>query len=55
MIKQFLSSNRKLTELPELKVELFLSKQSNEVTEGRNNSDKKECDGIRLICKPNDD
>lgn len=55
VIKTFLSSSRKLTDLPELKVELFLSKQSNEVTEGRNNSDKKECDGIRLICKPNDD
>jgi len=54
-IDEFLKSARLYTKLPELRVELFLNDLGNEFTDGKNNSDKKECNGIKLICKPSDE
>ncbi|NOQ24510.1 MAG: AAA family ATPase [Bacteroidales bacterium] len=54
-INTFLSSDRKLAMMPELRIELYLNEQNNEITNGHNNLDKKPCDGIRLVCKPNDE
>ncbi len=54
-IIEFLKSDRDLARLPELRVELYLNEQNNEITNGKNNLDKRPCDGVRLICKPNED
>ncbi len=54
-INNFLISDRKLENLPILLVELFLNDESNEFLEGKNNSAKKECNGIKLFCKANDE
>jgi predicted ATP-dependent endonuclease of OLD family len=54
-ITNFLNSDRNLNKLPELRIELYLNEQNNEITNGNNNLDKKPSDGIRLVCKPNDD
>lgn len=54
-VKKFLDSNRKYVDLPSLVIELYLSEQGTERTSGRNNTDKKEQDGIRLICEPDED
>lgn len=54
-ITAFLNSNRLYTELPEIEIELYLSDQINEFLDGRNNSVKKECTGIKLVCAPNDE
>lgn len=55
VINSFLNSDRNLNKLPELRIELYLNEQSNEIICGKNNTSKKECDGLRLICKPNED
>lgn len=55
VIKSFLNSNRELSKLPELRVELYLNEQSKDITSGKNNTSKKECHGLRLVCKPNED
>jgi len=53
-IRNFFSSGRKYADLPELSVELYLSDLEDPFYNGVNNSDSVECDGLRLICKPND-
>lgn len=55
VIKSFLNSKRKISDLPELRIELYINEQSNQITSGKNNTSKKECHGLRLICKPNED
>lgn len=55
VINEFLNSDRNLNKLPELRVELYLNEQNNEITNGNNNLDKKPNDGIRLVCKPNEE
>ncbi|WP_282162146.1 ATP-dependent nuclease [Ulvibacterium marinum] len=54
-IAEFLNTDRNLTKMPELRVELYLNEQNNETTHGKNNLDKRPCDGVRLVCKPNED
>ena len=54
-INEFLNSDRNLNKLPELRVELYLNEQNNELTSGNNNLDKKSNDGVRLVCKPNEE
>ncbi len=53
-IDQFLRSERRLTDLPELYVEAYLGEQNNPDLNGKNNSEIKICDGLRLRCMPND-
>jgi putative ATP-dependent endonuclease of the OLD family len=55
VIEDFLNSDRDLSKLPELHIELYLNEQENEELNGINNLDRIECDGLRLICKANDE
>lgn len=54
-IAEFLNSDRNLNKLPELRIELYLNEQNNEITNGKNNLDKKPNDGVRLVCKYNEE
>jgi len=54
VIQEFLSSNRKLENLPELFVELYLDDQGDSDANGKINSDDVLADGLRLICEPDD-
>jgi len=53
VIYDFLNSDRKYENLPELYVELYLSDQFDPDLNGKNNSDIKTCDGIKFQCQPN--
>ena len=55
VVSDFLESGKKYNDLPILKIEIFLNEQNNEETNGRINSDKRELDGLTLICEPNAD
>lgn len=55
-VKQFNSGQRTFEELPVLKVELYLSGDNFDFTMcGKNNTDRVDCNGIRLVCEPNPD
>jgi predicted ATP-dependent endonuclease of OLD family len=51
----FLCGKKKFDDLPKLFIELYLDEQNDHTTNGKNNSDKITCDGLRLICEPNKD
>lgn len=53
-IKKF-EETRKYEDLPEMKIELFLSGDFDHTMNGKNNSLGVKADGIRLVCAPNDD
>lgn len=55
VIQNFLNSDRRVENLPEMYVELYLSEQNNLDLNGKENSDGVLCDGLRLTCKPNDE
>ncbi|MCX9115987.1 ATP-dependent nuclease [Providencia rettgeri] len=55
VIIEYLSTNRDISRLPSLEIELYLSEQSDPDLSGKNNSEKKNCCGLSLICKPNED
>ncbi len=55
IIDAFMSGDKKYKDLPELFIELYLNEQNNFKLNGQNNSDGIICDGLSLICKPNDD
>lgn len=56
IVNDFLSQREKKYEnLPNIEIEIFLSEQNNPDVNGRNNSEKKDCDGLKLVIKPNDD
>jgi putative ATP-dependent endonuclease of OLD family len=54
VIQNFLKSDKNYAKLPKLEIELFLSEQ-NEETDGKINSDKIDANGLKLVCKPNDE
>lgn len=54
VISRFMASDRQFANLPQLRVELYLNEQNNPETNGRNNRDGVICDGLRLICAPDD-
>lgn len=55
-IKTFNSGRRIFENLPVLRIELYLSGDNFDFTMcGKNNTDRIECDGIRLVCQPNPD
>lgn len=51
-INEFLAGDRKASELPEVLVELYLSDGLNPDINGENNSLRTECDGLKMICRP---
>ncbi|WP_439558261.1 ATP-dependent nuclease [Dyadobacter sp.] len=55
VVSAFLNSDKKYSDLPVLKIEIFLNEQNNEETNGKINSDKKELDGLTMVCEPNAD
>ena len=55
IIQDFLKSDKKYEDLPILFVEIYLNEQNNPDLNGKANSDDDVCDGLRLICEPNDD
>ncbi len=54
VINDYLKSQKKYEELPTMFIEVYLNEQNNSDLNGNNNSDKKSCDGLKLICEPND-
>lgn len=52
-VNEFMSSDRNISKLPKLLLELYLSDQMNPKLNGINNTSRNECDGVRLICEPN--
>jgi predicted ATP-dependent endonuclease of OLD family len=54
-ILQYLKSGKKYEDLPILFVELYLSEMNNLELNGKANSEDVPCDGLQLICQPNDD
>jgi putative ATP-dependent endonuclease of the OLD family len=55
VIDEFLGSDKKYEDLPVLYIEAYFNEQNNCELSGKNNSDEKICDGIRLEIAPNDD
>lgn len=55
VIQDFLNSDKKYENLPKLFIEVYLNEQNNPDLNGKINSDEIVCDGLRLICEPNDD
>jgi predicted ATP-dependent endonuclease of OLD family len=53
-IQEFLKSDKSYDNLPELYVELYFNTQSVEDLNGKNNSERKDCDGLRLSLKVDD-
>ena len=54
-VQMFKSGAKTFDNLPELRIELYLSGQFDHTMSGKNNMDGVECDGIRLVCAPNID
>lgn len=54
-VNSFLSGTKKYEDLPKIIIELYLDEQHDHTTNGKNNSDNITCDGLRLICEPNND
>ncbi|AQU82661.1 MULTISPECIES: ATP-dependent nuclease [unclassified Halomonas] len=51
-VKEFLSGDKKESDLPILHVEIFLNEQDNPDLNGRNNTDNADSDGLKLVCEP---
>lgn len=54
-VQQFQSGERIFKNLPKLTIELYLSGNFDHTMNGKNNTSGIICDGIRLICAPNED
>ena len=54
-ISQFMNGEKTYEKLPTLRVELYLSGDFSFSVKGKNNTDKDNCFGIRLVCEPDDD
>lgn len=54
-VRDYNAGTRNFENLPSLTVELYLTGQFDHTMNGKNNSDKRQCDGIRLVCAPNED
>jgi putative ATP-dependent endonuclease of OLD family len=55
VISEYLLTNKAYENLPVLTIEVFLNEQNNPDLNGNFNSDRKNCDGLRLVCEPNDE
>lgn len=54
-VNSFLRGDKKIDNLPKVVIELYLTGEFDHTMNGKNNTDRKICDGIRLICEPNPD
>lgn len=55
VIKEFMSGEKKLKDLPEVFIEIYIKYTGIENLNGKNNSEKIECDGIKLNIVPDSD
>ncbi len=55
VVRSFLTSERRVEELPTLSVEVYLAEQQDPDLNGANNSDNRICDGLRFVCEPNEE
>ena len=55
VIENYLKSERKYELLPELSVELYLNELDDDELCGKYNNKQINCNGLRLVCAPNDD
>ena len=53
-INLFLSSEKRIADLPILFVEIYLNEQNDPDFNGKNNSENNVCDGLQLVCEPID-
>jgi putative ATP-dependent endonuclease of the OLD family len=54
-VGNFLKGDRRFDHLPELFVELYLNDHHEKDLEGKTNSEHRNCHGLRLECRPNDE
>ncbi|MBO4909544.1 MAG: AAA family ATPase [Lachnospiraceae bacterium] len=54
-VRQFGKGARTIENLPIMRIELYLAGQFDHTMNGKNNTDRRICDGIRLVCEPNID
>lgn len=54
-VASFLTSDKKIENLPKLIIEVYFNEQNNFELSGKNNSDEVVCDGLKLEIFPNDD
>jgi len=54
-VKQFGMGVRTIENLPIMRIELYLAGQFDHTMNGKNNTDRRICDGVRLVCEPNID
>lgn len=54
-VKAFNAAERTFEKLPILRVEFNLTGNFDYTVNGKNNTDARKCDGIRLVCEPNRD
>lgn len=54
-VSNFNNSSRRYNDLPQMRVELYFNGATDPDVNGENNSDNTECDGIKLVCEPNED
>lgn len=55
VVKDFLKKDKTFENLPTLIAELYLNEQNEPSLNGKNNLDFVSCDGLRLICEPNEE
>lgn len=55
VINAFLKGDKAYEKLPVLFIEVFLNEQNNPDLNGKNNSDNRQSDGLKLECSPNDE
>ena len=54
-VKQFGMGVRTIENLPIMRIELYLAGHFDHTMNGKNNTDRRICDGVRLVCEPNID
>lgn len=52
-ISDFMAGGRSLNDMPKMFVELYFNNQIDESLEGRNNSERRVCCGIKMVCEYN--
>lgn len=50
VVEAFLAGSRRFVDLPDVRVELFLSAGPNPDYNGKGNSELRECDGLKMVC-----
>lgn len=54
-VNSFMNGDKRIENLPVMFIELYLNEQNDMSVNGKNNSESILCDGIRMVCKPNDE